>query len=709
MKRAILFVAFAALCGAQTTVNGGRDYKGTLKASGSVSVVDFSGSGSTAPAKAGSSASRPTACTQGQIYFATDVAAGQNLYFCTVTGTPGIWTQMSGNAAGTMTAGTGAPAGNCAPPMLYIDTTNQDLWYCSASNTWKKPTADTSGFATAAGTNTWTGYNNFSGGQWRPPESTVANLPSASGNAGKVFMVTDAAAAGSCSSGGGSLRELCRTNGTSYECVGGCGSGGGGGGTTAYISSLMAGPDSTRTVTGATHGFATAALLVGVYDNASPRNAISAGWTVHPATYDVAITFASPQSNYYVVINGGVGPQGAAGSAGSAGPAGATGATGPAGPTGATGATGAAGGTGASGAGYLATSTTSLGIGTGSTAFTTQAGLAYGAGARVRASSAADGSNYMEGLATAYSGTTLTINVTATGGSGVHSDWNINLAGQPGTNGVGSGTVTSVAFSGGLVTVTNPSAAASMTVAGTSGGIPYFSSAATWASSGALTANGVVLGGGAGSAPTVTSADSTAAHALFATAGAPAFRAIAAGDIPALNQSTTGTAGGLTGSALSGDVTNSGNAVTIAANAVGSSKMAVVNTRRTICLPIGSKSASAALADTDLADSDQYLVSAASTLVEITVRADGGTPNIILGRDRAGAVVNLTSAALATAASGAVACANGGGTTGLNGGTTCSATLQNTSLSAGDWILPVSGTAGGVAKQMSACLTWTVN
>jgi hypothetical protein len=318
MKRAILFVAFAALCGAQTTVNGGRDYKGTLKASGSVSVVDFTGSGSTAPAKAGTSASRPTACTQGQIYFATDVAAGQNLYFCTVTGVPGAWTQMSGNAAGTMTAGTGAPAGNCAPPMLYIDTTNQDLWYCGATNTWKKPTADTSGFVTAAGTNAWTGYNNFSSGQWRPPESTVANLPSASGNAGKVFMVTDAAAAGSCSSGGGSLRELCRTNGTSYECVGGCGSvgGGSGSGTTAYISSLITGPDLTRTITGGTHGFATAALLVGVYDNASPRNAISAGWTVHPTTYDVAITFASPQSNYYVVINGGIGPAGPTGPAG---------------------------------------------------------------------------------------------------------------------------------------------------------------------------------------------------------------------------------------------------------------------------------------------------------------------------------------------------------------------------------------------------------
>ena len=319
MKRAILFVTFAALCGAQTTVNGGRDYKGTLKASGSVSVVDFSGAGSTSPAKAGTSASRPTACTQGQVYFATDAAAGQNLYFCTVTGAPGVWTQMSGTAAGTTTAGTGAPAGSCAPPTLYIDTTNQNLWFCGAVNSWSRPTMDTSGFPTVGGTNTWTGYSNFSGGQWRPPESTVANLPSASGNAGKVFMVTDAVTAGSCSSGGGSVREMCRSNGSTYECVGGCGSGGGGGGAAAYISPLMAGPDTTRTIAGATHGFATTALLVMAYDNASPRNAISVGWTVNPSTYDVAISFASPQSNYYVMINGGTGPAGPTGPAGASG------------------------------------------------------------------------------------------------------------------------------------------------------------------------------------------------------------------------------------------------------------------------------------------------------------------------------------------------------------------------------------------------------
>lgn len=88
------------------------------------------------------------------------------------------------------------------------------------------------------------------------------------------------------------------------------------------------------------------------------------------------------------------------------------------------------GSTGPTGASYGGTSTTSLTIGTGSKAFTTQAGLAYQNGARVRASSAANTSNWMEGLA-AYSGTTLTITADKTGGSGTHADWNFNVVGEP--------------------------------------------------------------------------------------------------------------------------------------------------------------------------------------------------------------------------------------------------------------------------------------
>jgi hypothetical protein len=105
---------------------------------------------------------------------------------------------------------------------------------------------------------------------------------------------------------------------------------------------------------------------------------------------------------------------------------------------------------GTNGAGYYATSATSFAIGGGSDAFTTQAGLAYTAGARVRASSAANPANYMEGVVTAYSGTTLTVTIDHVGGSGTHTDWNLNLAGDvgaTGADGINLGTIAQLAYS----------------------------------------------------------------------------------------------------------------------------------------------------------------------------------------------------------------------------------------------------------------------
>lgn len=93
--------------------------------------------------------------------------------------------------------------------------------------------------------------------------------------------------------------------------------------------------------------------------------------------------------------------------------------------------TGPAGNTGPAGAGYGGTSTTSRTIGMGSQAFTTQAGLAYQNGARVRATATAGATGWVEGLAT-YSGSTLTINATASSGSGTGTAWNLNLAGESG-------------------------------------------------------------------------------------------------------------------------------------------------------------------------------------------------------------------------------------------------------------------------------------
>jgi hypothetical protein len=73
-----------------------------------------------------------------------------------------------------------------------------------------------------------------------------------------------------------------------------------------------------------------------------------------------------------------------------------------------------------------------------------------------------------------------------------------------------TGSVSSVAqtFTGGLISVTGSpittSGTLALTVAGTSGGVPYFSSASSWATSAALAANALVIGGGAGAAPATT-------------------------------------------------------------------------------------------------------------------------------------------------------------------------------------------------------------
>ena len=87
------------------------------------------------------------------------------------------------------------------------------------------------------------------------------------------------------------------------------------------------------------------------------------------------------------------------------------------------------------------------------------------------------------------------------------------------------GTVTTVSFTGGLITVANPTTTPAFTVAGTSGGIPYFSSASTWASSAALTQYGVVYGGGAGATPVATAAGTTGQVLTATTGGAPTWAA----------------------------------------------------------------------------------------------------------------------------------------------------------------------------------------
>lgn len=86
------------------------------------------------------------------------------------------------------------------------------------------------------------------------------------------------------------------------------------------------------------------------------------------------------------------------------------------------------------------TSTTSLAIGTGTKVFTTQAAKQFDVGNFILAVSDANNANYMSGQVTGYSGTTLTLNVTSTGGSGTKADWSLFISGPVGATGAtGSG------------------------------------------------------------------------------------------------------------------------------------------------------------------------------------------------------------------------------------------------------------------------------
>jgi hypothetical protein len=98
-----------------------------------------------------------------------------------------------------------------------------------------------------------------------------------------------------------------------------------------------------------------------------------------------------------------------------------------------------AGSQGAAGAQPIGTSTTSVTPSVASKVFTTQAGLAFAAGTRIRAASASVPAVWIEGQVTAYSGTSLTVNADLIGTATAKADWNITIAGERGAQGAQGG------------------------------------------------------------------------------------------------------------------------------------------------------------------------------------------------------------------------------------------------------------------------------
>ena len=147
------------------------------------------------------------------------------------------------------------------------------------------------------------------------------------------------------------------------------------------------------------------------------------------------------------------------------------------------------------------------------------------------------------------------------------------------TNGVG--TVTSIAqsFTGGLISVSGSpittSGTLALTVAGTSGGIPYFSNGTTWASSAALAAGAIVLGGGAGVTPATTTTGTGVVTALGVSTGSAGAFVINGG---ALGTPSSGTVTNLTGTA---SINING---TVGATAASTAAVTTLNVTSTIAL-----------------------------------------------------------------------------------------------------------------------------